>query len=46
MKEKQIKKTTISPTDKLNSTFRKHDSNYKTIMKQTWGNKSENDTKK
>ncbi len=42
--KKDVKKKVISPTDKLNSTFRKHDSNYKTIMKQTWGNK--NDTKR
>ena len=41
-KDKQQKK--ISPTDKLNSSFKKHDSNYVKVMKQTWGNK--NDTKR
>ena len=30
-----------SPTDVLNKSFRKHDSNYRKIMSQTWGNKSE-----
>ena len=32
---------TPSPTDRLDRTFRKHDSKYTTIMKQTWGNKNE-----
>ncbi len=30
-----------SPTDVLNKSFRKHDSNYKKIMSQSWGNKDE-----
>jgi len=42
MKDNTKTKTpTPSPTDRLDRTFRKHDSKYTTIMKQTWGNKNE-----
>jgi len=40
--KKKTKPTpTPSPTDRLDRTFRKHDSQYTTIMKKTWGNKNE-----
>jgi len=34
-------KESNSPTDKLNKSFNKHDSQYVKVMKQTWGNKND-----
>jgi hypothetical protein len=35
--------TTNSPTNRLSKTFKKHSSQYRTLMGQTWGNKGNND---